>query len=331
MYTGLLLALILGPMVMPVDGASTPASHGPASSGLAGARVLADFSPDSLRWFTVLDGVMGGRSSGDFDLREGRMDFRGVLNTNGGGFSSVRSADRAMNLTPFRGLRLRVRGDGRTYSVRVRQAGLRGGVTYRASFATRRSAPGDAQQPGPWQTVWIPFSELTPQWRGRRLELPPLDPAKVIGLGITMSDGVDGPFRIELDEIAAYGRFQLDQLKGERPALVVVGPSADHPSVLAWREAYALASQQVDREGLVLVQAVGRGSSFVGERALAADEVRQVQASVGMGPGDVGVRLIHRDGSRVFQPTLPVDLASILEAVQAGGAAPGSSVSGAGD
>ncbi len=331
MYTGLLLALILGPMVMPVDGASTPAFHGPAPSGLAGARVLADFSPDSLRWFTVLDGVMGGRSSGDFDLRDGRMDFRGVLNTNGGGFSSVRSADRAMDLTPFRGLRLRVRGDGRTYSVRVRQAGLRGGVTYRASFATRRSAPGDAQQPGPWQTVWIPFSELTPQWRGRRLELPPLDPAKVIGLGITMSDGVDGPFRIELDEIAAYGRFQLDELKGERPALVVVGPSPDHPSVRAWREAYALASQQVDREGLALVQAVARGSSFVGERALAADEVREVHASAGMGPGDVGVRLILRDGSRVFQPTIPVDLASILEAVQAGGAASGSSVSGAGD
>ncbi len=326
MHTGLILVLLLGAMVMPADGPAESAGLEPA-----GTRVLADFTPDSLRWFTVLDGVMGGRSSGDFELRDGCMDFRGVLNTNGGGFSSVRSADRAMDLTSFRGLRLRVRADGRTYSVRVRQAGLRGGVTYRASFGTRLSAPGDAQRPGPWQTVWIPFTALTPQWRGRKLELPPLDPSKVIGLGITMSDGVDGPFRIELDEIAAYGRFQLEELKDERPALVVVGPSADHPSVLAWRDGYGLAAQALEREGLVLVQAVARGSSFVGERALAEDEVCQVRTSLGMGPGDVGVRLILRGGARVFQPTLPVDMASILEAAQAGGGSPGSGGSGGAD
>jgi monofunctional biosynthetic peptidoglycan transglycosylase len=281
-----------------------------------GARVLADFTPGSLRWFTVLDGVMGGRSSGDFKVRDGVMDFRGVLNTNGGGFSSVRSSDQAMDLTGFRGLRLRVRGDGRSYSVRVRLAGLRGGVSYRTSFGTRRSAPGDAKQPGPWQTVWIPFSNFIPQWRGRRLELPPMDPSKVIGLGVTMSDGVDGPFRIELDEIAAYGRFRLEELKGDRSALVVVGPSAEHPSVRAWREAYSAGVREGQDDAPVFIQVVARGSSVVGERALLADEVSDLRASIGMAPGDVGVRLILRDGTRVLQPAAPVEMEFVLAAVR---------------
>ena len=196
-----------------------------------GARVLADFT-GSLRYRPRWS--LGGRSSGDFKVRDGVMDFRGVLNTNGGGFSSC-VPQTSHGLTGFRELRLRVRGDGRRYSVRVRLAGLRGGVSYRASFGTRRSAPGGAEQPGPWQTVWIPFSNFIPQWRGRRLELPPMDPSKVIGLGVTMSDGVDGPFRIELDEIAAYGRFRLEELKGDRSALVVVGPA--RAPQRAWREA----------------------------------------------------------------------------------------------
>ncbi|MDA8621000.1 CIA30 family protein [Planctomycetota bacterium] len=312
MLTGILLALLLGPMVMPVHGDSGPGAPEPRA-----ARVLADFTPDSLRWFTVLDGVMGGRSSGDFQMRDGVMDFRGVLNTNGGGFSSVRSSDRAMNLTGFRGLRLRVRGDGRTYSVRIRQSGLRGGVTYRASFGTRRSAPGDAKAPGPWQTVWVPFSELTPQWRGRRLELPPLDPSKVTGLGVTMSDGVDGSFRIELDEIAAYGRFRLEELKGDRSALVVVGPSAEHPSVRAWREAHGAVLKEGQDDAPVFIQLVARGASFVGERALLTDELSDLRASIGMTPGDVGVRLILRDGTRVLQPAAPVAMESVLDAIRA--------------
>jgi|GEM_PF-342201 len=307
MHTGILLALFMGPMVM-----SAHSSGDPEVAGRKDDRVLADFTPDSWRWFTVLDGVMGGRSSGDFQLREGRMDFRGVLNTNGGGFSSVRSGDRAMDLAGFRGLRLRVRGDGRSYSVRVRQAGLRGGVTYRASFATRESAPGDAREPGPWETVWVPFDDLTPQWRGRKLDLPPLDPSKVTGLGITMSDGVNGAFRIELDEIAAYGRFDLEQLKGKASALVVVGPSADHPGVAAWRDAFRSASSAGPEQSLELIQVVGRGPSFAGGRSLAPDEVRDLVGALGMAPGDHGVRLILADGERVLQPVDVVDMAAVL-------------------
>ena len=314
MHTAVLLALLMGTMIQPVHGALDDGDGRPPRP-----RVLTDFEPGSLRWVTVLDGVMGGRSSGDFQLVGGRMDFRGVLNTNGGGFSSVRTGDQSMDLTGYRGLRLRVRADGRSYSLRVRQSGLRGGVSYRASFPTRPSAPGDAQEPGPWQTNFVPFTDLTPQWRGRKLDLPPLDPSKVIGLGITMSDGRDGPFRIELDEIAAYGPFALDEIRGERPALVVVGPSATHPAVLAWAKGLRAASSLAEEKGLLVIQVAGEGSSFAGERALSVDEARGVAAQLGLGPGDVGVRLVRVDGSRVFLPAERVEVPSILERLPARG------------
>ena len=48
--------------------------------------------PDASRqWVTVNDNVMGGRSIGDFTIKEGKLVFRGSTNTNGGGFSSIRS------------------------------------------------------------------------------------------------------------------------------------------------------------------------------------------------------------------------------------------------
>jgi len=47
---------------------------------------------DELRqWYAVNDGVMGGLSSGGPRFDDGIMIFEGMINTNGGGFSSLRS------------------------------------------------------------------------------------------------------------------------------------------------------------------------------------------------------------------------------------------------
>ena len=70
------------------------------------------------RWYAINDGVMGGRSRGTFDIEQGLLVFRGSLNTNGGGFASIR-IDRdkldldGVKLSDYQGVHLRVRGDGR--------------------------------------------------------------------------------------------------------------------------------------------------------------------------------------------------------------------------
>ena len=79
-----------------------------------------NLEPDGLEWLVVNDDVMGGKSSGGFELNDGALMFSGSTNTNGGGFSSIRARGLQMDLSEFSGLRLRVKGDGRQYSWQLR-------------------------------------------------------------------------------------------------------------------------------------------------------------------------------------------------------------------
>ena len=58
-----------------------------------GELMLTDFTSSSsdLGWYVVNDNVMGGRSEGDFEQHKGELSFTGRTNTNGGGFSSIRT------------------------------------------------------------------------------------------------------------------------------------------------------------------------------------------------------------------------------------------------
>ena len=147
------------------------------------------------RWITVNDGVMGGRSSGGPAFSDGVMVFSGTINTNGGGFSSVRTRGHDWQLAGHEGLTLRVRGDGRTYSLDIR-TGVRMGrrtVAYRYSFET----PND----GSWIDVEAPFAEFRPTVWGTDVtgRVEDLDPADALSVGLMQSDGADGPFRLEVD------------------------------------------------------------------------------------------------------------------------------------
>jgi hypothetical protein len=72
-------------------------------------------------WRTINDGVMGGVSSGEIIETEDGLRFQGFLSLeNSGGFASVRRL-LDVSLEGVKGIRLRVRGDGRTYQMRIRQ------------------------------------------------------------------------------------------------------------------------------------------------------------------------------------------------------------------
>ena len=70
-------------------------------------------------WYVVNDNVMGGRSDGDFRIEEGELHFAGRTNTDGGGFSSIRTDAVELDLAGYDGIRLRVKGDGRRYTWRL--------------------------------------------------------------------------------------------------------------------------------------------------------------------------------------------------------------------
>ena len=164
-----------------------------------GLLLLTDFTANSpeLGWYVLNDNVMGGRSEGAFERERGTLIFRGNTNTNGGGFSSIRTESLQLDLSGHNGIRLRVKGDGRRYTWRLATTARWRGrqISFWADFDT---------PDGEWTTVDIPFSRFVPRFRGYRLDGPALDTTQIRGMGLMIYDDRDGPFEFYLDSVHAY-------------------------------------------------------------------------------------------------------------------------------
>ena len=159
---------------------------------------LVDFSADGPGWRVINDGVMGGLSlSGIRRSSDGTGIFAGELSLeNNGGFASVRSTIGPRDLSPFYGLEIRVRGDGRFYQLRLRTDQGMDGIAYRASFGT---------QTGKWFTARIPFEEFLPTFRGRVVDgAPRLDVTRIHQLGFLIADKKTGTIQLEIDYVQGW-------------------------------------------------------------------------------------------------------------------------------
>ncbi|MEJ2258204.1 MAG: CIA30 family protein, partial [Woeseiaceae bacterium] len=175
-------AALLGLFLMPTLGAPSDTEGTRPESDL-----ITDFSGESpdLGWYVVNDNVMGGRSEGSFELAPGELHFSGRTNTDGGGFSSIRTGPMQLDLSSYAAVRLRVRGDGRRYTWRLTTDARHYGrpVAYWAEFDTTA---------GTWHTVDVPFTEFVPRFRGSELDGPPLDTSAITGMGLMIYDKRDG-------------------------------------------------------------------------------------------------------------------------------------------
>lgn len=161
--------------------------------------LLTDFSDresESIQWYAVNDGVMGGLSEGQPNINEsGYLIFAGkTFLENNGGFSSIRK-NVDLDLSAYQGIALRVKGDGRSYDLHLTTNNLSWlmRVSYRKKFDTN----------GQWQDVFIPFEQLSASVRGRTLEGNVFDPAKVQSIGFMIADKQAGPFELVIDSVAA--------------------------------------------------------------------------------------------------------------------------------
>jgi len=144
-------------------------------------------------WHAINDGVMGGVSSGRMVQTPEGLRFEGELSLeNNGGFASVRRAIE-LDLATATGVRLVVRGDGRTYQFRLRQDDRFDGIAWRAEFTAGSG----------WQTVDLSFDEFIPVFRGRQVpDAGPVAPATIQQAGFMLADRAPGPFVLEIQSIA---------------------------------------------------------------------------------------------------------------------------------
>ncbi len=164
------------------------------------SKELYGFSKDKENWSWRItnDGVMGGLSKGIFRLTdEGTGIFEGNLSLeNNGGFSWVRTRKGDPDFSGVRGVRIHLKGDGRTYAVTLDTSSGYNARSYNHYFTTEKDV---------WKEIEISFSDFRAYWFGRKMPLMRLhDPGKIRDIGFIIMDKKQGPFRLEIDRISTY-------------------------------------------------------------------------------------------------------------------------------
>jgi hypothetical protein len=144
-------------------------------------------------WKVVNDVVMGGKSNGIFYLNEtGNGVFEGIVSLeNNGGFSYLRYQLNKLDVTKFKKIKIRLKGDGKKYQFRVKTSKFS-----QESYITYFQTSGD------WQTVEIELSKLAPFYRGSKLNLPNFSGEYLEELGFLIGNKKFESFHLVLDRIS---------------------------------------------------------------------------------------------------------------------------------
>lgn len=165
-----------------------------------GEAILFDFDSNQTtgKWYLVNDDVMGGISKSNMEVsKDGVATFSGKLSPeNNGGFASVRAAIEVDKESKFKGVIIRVKGDGNIYNVRFRTNNKFDGYAYQAKFKTEKNS---------WKEYKIPFSDFNPTFRGQMLSnKPALESKNIVQIGILIADKQFGNFTMGVDWIKFY-------------------------------------------------------------------------------------------------------------------------------
>ncbi len=149
-------------------------------------------------WRIVNDGVMGGLSKSHVEYLKdvSCMRFMGYVSLeNYGGFASTRSQPKDFQLSSYKGIKIRLKGDGKRYKFRIRTNDNFDGMAYSIDFQTKANE---------WSTHSFLFAEMNATFRGRVFkDHPPIQPEAIRQLGFLIADKQKGNFKLDIDWIKA--------------------------------------------------------------------------------------------------------------------------------
>lgn len=144
-------------------------------------------------WQVVNDGVMGGLSKSEIEMtNNGHAKFSGHVSlANNGGFASVRHTTKVKIEPEQEQIVLRLKGDGKVYQFRLK-SDLHQPESYVKEFQTN----------GEWQTVKIKLNEFSPQFRGRKLNMPNFNFDKIEEIRFLIANKKEEDFELIIESIA---------------------------------------------------------------------------------------------------------------------------------
>ena len=161
------------------------------------AQWKVDFSnPEELSyWYRVNDSVMGGLSQSNLRVTDKVAYFEGELSLkNNGGFASVRRVGPVTLESGTAPILIEIKGDGRSYQLRLRTNKGFDGVAYVATFSTSSNDT--------WQTLVFNEEDFVAQFRGQIVSrAPALSFSDVRQIGFMLADKQPGSFQIAIKNI----------------------------------------------------------------------------------------------------------------------------------
>ena len=162
-------------------------------------NIIIDFNAQTTHgWEAVDDRIMGGCSQSYPQYIENvGLHFSGKVSLeNSGGFASIRASIANHDLAQYSGLKLRLRGDGKSYKLSLRTDLFFDGISYQSTFATTKDT---------WQEVSLPFEAFIPTHHGIKLStVATMDTGNITSFGLFIADRQEGDFQLDLAWIKGY-------------------------------------------------------------------------------------------------------------------------------
>jgi hypothetical protein len=143
-------------------------------------------------WNIVNDVVMGGKSTSTISINsEGNAVFKGKVSLeNNGGFSSLRHRFDKLDISKFKTIKIRLKGDGKKYQFRIKPS-----MFQQYSYVYQFQTNGD------WQTIEINLADFTPTFRGRTLNLPNFSETELEEIGFLIGNKQNESFKLLIAKI----------------------------------------------------------------------------------------------------------------------------------
>jgi monofunctional biosynthetic peptidoglycan transglycosylase len=175
-----------------------------SSSSVSADNILADFGSGKRigEWKVINDNVMGGVSTSSAVAKKDHFSFSGTVRLeNNGGFASCRftSSSAGWNLSEYEGLKivLHPSQEKKEYQLYIKDTQS---LDEQTNFQAQFSSDGSS-------IVYIPFKDLVPLFRGRRIQRGPLVLDKIATVGFMAKRPlIVGDFELKIVSISAYRR-----------------------------------------------------------------------------------------------------------------------------